>query len=149
MLADRDVIIFEQRGNRYADPALMCDSSIWWEVEPGHTPCLDSIKEKGVDITQYHTQNIVRDMMTLRQALGYEQWNLYGSSFSTSLMLLLMEADPEGIRSAILQSVKPPNETTFAHEADSPLRAIQQMFNDCAADSRCAVAYPESGISIL
>lgn len=142
VLDDRDVIIFEQRGNRYAEPALMCDASVWWEETSGHTPCLDRIRASGIDITQYSTDSIVRDVVALRRALGYEQWNLYGSSFSTSVMLLVMEADPSGTRSAILQSVKPPNETTFAHEADVPLRAIEQMFTACAADDRCAASYP-------
>ncbi|MGW8319304.1 MAG: alpha/beta hydrolase [Candidatus Promineifilaceae bacterium] len=143
ILEERDVIVFEQRGNKYANPALICDASFAWQEVPGHTPCLDSIRAKGIDVAQYTTQNIVRDIIALRHALGYEQWNLYGTSFSTSLMLLVMEADPDGVRSAILESVKPPNETTFAHQADSGLRAIQQMFTDCAADAGCAAAYPE------
>ncbi len=143
LLDDRDIIVFEQRGNRYAEPALTCDTAVWWEEVPGHTPCLDAIRAKGIDITQYTTDNIVSDVVSLREAMGYEAWNLYGSSFSTSVMLLAMEADPGGTRSAILQSVKPPNETTFAHEADSPLRAIEQMFTDCAADERCAASHPD------
>jgi pimeloyl-ACP methyl ester carboxylesterase len=143
LLDDRDIIILEQRGNRYAEPALTCDPSVWWEETPGHTPCLDAIQARGIDITQYTTHNIVRDVVAFREALGYTQWNLYGSSFSTLVMLLVMEADPSGTRSAILQSVRPPNETTFAHEADSPLRAIEQVFTDCAADDRCAASYPD------
>jgi len=143
LLNDRDIIIFEQRGNRYAEPALTCDPSVWWEETQGGTPCLDTIQARGIDITQYTTHNIVRDVVALRAALGHEQWNLYGSSFSTLVMLLVMDADPSGTRSAILQSVRPPNETTFAHEADSPLRAIEQVFTDCAADDGCAASYPD------
>lgn len=143
ILAHRDVIVFEQRGNRYADPALTCDESLWWKEGVEGTPCLDAINASGVDITQYTTENIVRDLIALRNALGYQRWNLYGGSFSTSLMLLMMEADELGTRSAILQSVKPPSETTFAHESDSPLRAIENMFADCAANNECAAAYPD------
>jgi len=143
LLDDRDIIILEQRGNRYAEPALTCDPSVWWEETQGHTPCLDAIQARGIDITQYTTHNIVRDVVALREVLGYAQWNLYGGSFSTLVMLLVMDADPSGTRSAILQSVRPPNETTFAHEADSPLRAIEQVFTDCAADERCAASYPD------
>ena len=143
ILDQRDVIVFEQRGNRYADPALTCDPSVWWEETEGNTPCLDAIEARGIDITQYTTHNIVRDVVALRKGLGYAQWNLYGSSFSTLVMLLVMDTDPNSTRSAILQSVRPPNETTFAHEADSPLRAIEQVFSDCAADDRCAASYPD------
>ena len=143
ILDSRDVIVFEQRGNRFAVPALTCDVSVWWEEQPGTTPCLDSIEAKGVDVAQYTTDNIARDLIELRRALGYERWNLYGSSFSTSLMLLVMDADPVGTRSAILQSVKPPSETVFAHQSDSPLRAIEELFAACAADDECGAAFPD------
>ncbi len=142
LLDNRDMIITEQRGNRYSQPALPCDPSIWWDVASGTTPCLDSIRSRGIDLTTYTTHSMVEDLIALRQALGYEQWNLYGSSFSTSLMLLLMEADPDGTRSAVLQSVKPPSETTFAHEADSALRAIEHLLQACDDDERCRTAFP-------
>lgn len=143
LLDERDIIVMEQRGNRYATPALMCDAAAVWDATEGDTPCLDRIRDEGVDITEYTTGNIVRDLVALRHALGYEHWNLYGSSFSTSVMLLAMDADPDGTRSAILHSVKPPNETTFAHRADNPLRAIERMIADCEADGQCASSYPD------
>ena len=143
MLEDRDIIIFEQRGNKFAEPSLVCEQSIWWEEALDQTPCLDTIRARGIDLTHYNIQNIARDLIALRQVLGYKQWNLYGTSFSTTLMLLLMEADAGATRSAILHSVKPPHITTFDHEADSGLRAIQQMFNDCMADPSCAANYPD------
>lgn len=143
LLAERDVIVFEQRGNRFAEPALVCDDVYIWDEKPGQTPCLDAIRDKGIDLSQYNTGNIVRDIIALRQALGYEHWNLEGGSFSSSLVLLLMEADPEAVRSASLSSVAPPHETAFAHEAEHPLWAIQQMFADCAADTDCAAAFPD------
>jgi pimeloyl-ACP methyl ester carboxylesterase len=143
LLDHRDIIITEQRGNRYSQPALQCDPSIWWDVESGSTPCLESFRSRDIDLTTYTTHSMVRDLVALRQALGYGQWNLYGSSFSTSLMLLFMEADPGGTRSAVLQSVKPPNETTFSHEADSALRAIEHLFQACDDDERCRRAFPD------
>ena len=143
ILDQRDVVIVEQRGNRYARPSFVCDISVWWSDEPRNTPCLDSLLADGVDMSQYTTVNMTRDLIALRQALGYEQWNLFGTSFSTSLMLLVMDSDPQGTRSAVLLSVKPPSETTFSHESDSPLRAIEELFAACADDDRCSAAYPD------
>lgn len=143
VLAKRDVIVFEQRGNRFAEPALVCDDVYVWDEKPGQTPCLDAFRGQGIDISQYNTANIVRDIIALRQALGYKRWNLEGGSFSASLMLLLMEADAEAVRSASLSSVAPPHETAFAHDAEHPLWAFQQMFADCAADAGCAAAFPD------
>jgi pimeloyl-ACP methyl ester carboxylesterase len=142
ILADRDVIIFEQRGNQFAEPSLVCEKPIWHEEASQQTPCLDFIRAHGIDLSQYTIQNITRDLISLRQTLGFEQWNLYGTSFSTSPMLLMMQADAQAVRSVILQSVNPPHITTFDHEADSGLRAIQQLFDDCTADPHCSSAYP-------
>lgn len=143
LLDERDVIVFEQRGNRFAEPALVCDDVYVWDEKPDQTPCLDSFREQGIDISQYNTANIVRDIIELRQALGYESWNLNGGSFSSTLVLLLMEADAAAVRSASLSSVAPPQENAFAHEAEHPLGAIQRLLDDCAADAGCAAAYPD------
>ncbi len=149
LLDERDIIVFEQRGNRYAMPALMCDPSVWWEETSGRTACLDRLRSQGIDLARYSTVDIARDLVALRRALGHDAWNLYGVSYSTSVMLLAMVADSDGVRSAVLESVKPPAETTFAHQADSPLRAIDRMVADCEADERCAAAYPDLGTDLV
>ncbi len=145
----RDVIVFEQRGNRYATPALTCELSVWWAEVPDHTPCLDSIEARGIDVTHYTAVDIARDLVALRRTLGYEQWNLYGSSFATSVMLVVMDTDPVGSRSAVLTSVKPPHETVFAHESESSLRAIRAMIDSCAAVDECRAAYPDLEARLL
>jgi pimeloyl-ACP methyl ester carboxylesterase len=142
-LNSRDAVVLEQRGNLYAQPSLDCDLSVWSETDPDRTPCLDSLKEKGIDLSQYTTAVIAADIDALRQVLGYEEWNLYGSSYSTRLMQLTMHLHPEGIRSVILQSTSPLNDTRYEHDPEHVMRVLQVMFDDCAADSGCAAAYPE------
>ena len=140
---DRDVIVFEQRGNLHADPPLLCDESIYWDERAGNTPCLDSFKEKNIDLSDYTTAKLAADIVDLRKALDYEQWNLYGTSYSTSLMQHVMEMDPAGVRSAFLQSVALPFESKFNHQADLVLRSLEVLFDDCAVDSECSEAYPD------
>lgn len=139
---DRDVIIFEQRGNLYAQPSLTCDAQMWLESSPEEIPCLDGLRAEGIDLTGYTASAIVDDLNALRQVLDYDQWNLEGTSFSTRLMLLTMEQHPEGIRSVILQSVSPPWENRHLHDPEHAARSLQVMFDDCAADPACAAAYP-------
>ncbi len=139
---NRDVVILEQRGNVYAQPNLVCDVSIAWGEEAG-TPCLDRVRDEGIDLSQYTTANIVADINALRHVLAYDTWNLYGSSYSTRLMQLTMHLHPEGIRSVILQSTSPLNETRYEHDPEHPMRAVQMMLDDCAADPACAAAYPD------
>jgi pimeloyl-ACP methyl ester carboxylesterase len=140
---ERDVVILEQRGNLYAEPGLACGVSVWWEEGEGNTPCLDGLLGQGIDLTNYTTRSIVEDIDALRRVLDYDEWNLYGTSYSTKLMLLTMHLHPEGIRSVVLQSVVQPTEIGYEHDPEYPARALNVMFDDCAADPACAAAYPD------
>jgi pimeloyl-ACP methyl ester carboxylesterase len=142
-VADRDVVILEQRGNRYAEPSLMCDLSVWWEEKEGHTACLDSLLEAGIDPAHYTTESIVADLDALRRVLEYDQWNLFGVSYSTGVMLHAMHLHPEGIRSVVLDSVNPPTESKYEHDPEHPAQSLRVLFDDCAAAPACAAAYPE------
>ncbi|MBN2044914.1 MAG: alpha/beta hydrolase [Anaerolineales bacterium] len=143
ILEDRDIIIFQQRGNLFAQPELSCDFEEFYNQATESSPCLEKFKTAGVDLTQYHTRVIAQDIESLRLALGYEQWNLFTSSYSTRLGQVLMVDYPEGIRSIILQSVSPLHETRFQHDPEHSFRALHYMFEQCAADEACAIAYPD------
>ncbi|HKJ28057.1 MAG TPA: alpha/beta fold hydrolase [Anaerolineales bacterium] len=143
MIADeRDVIIFEQRGNRYADPALMCSFEELAGFDHQSSPCLEQLLARGIDLTQYTTAVIAEDIESFRIAIGIEKWNLYGTSYSTRLMQWLMVNHPQGIRSVILQSVNLLHQTRFQHDPEHSLRVLKQMFADCAADPDCDRAFP-------
>lgn len=139
----RDVVILEQRGNLYAEPSLECDVSVWSEEGEENTPCLDSLLDRGIDLTHYTTASIVADIDALRHVLDYDEWNLYGASYSTRLMLLSMSLHPEGIRSVVLQSVSPPTEIRYEHDPEHAARALHAMFDDCSTDPACAEAFPD------
>lgn len=140
---DRDIIIIEQRGNLFAEPSLDCDITVLWEETADNTACLDSLRGQGIDLAQYTTANIAADIDLLRQALDYQAWNLLGTSYSTRLMQLVLNKQPDDIRSAILLSVAPMTETRYQHDPEHSARAIQVMLDDCAADPACTAAYPD------
>jgi len=142
LLKDRDIIIFEQRGNLYADPVLACTMDGLFDKVAKNSPCLEKIKSDGIDLQQYTTAVLAEDIETLRLTLGIEQWNLFGTSYSTRLMQVLMDRHPDGIRSVILQSTNLTQETRFQRDPEHSYRALHVMFEDCAADSDCASVYP-------
>jgi pimeloyl-ACP methyl ester carboxylesterase len=76
----------------------------------------------------------------VRQALGYDHWNLFGVSYGTRLALRVMHDFPAGVRSVILDSTYPPG----ASLADAPVdagRAIRDVLQACRADAACGGAY--------
>jgi pimeloyl-ACP methyl ester carboxylesterase len=143
LLEDRDIIIFQQRGNFHADPDLTCEIEEFYDEAIGTSPCLEKFKIAGIDLTQYHTSVLARDIESLRVALEIDQWNFFGSSYSTKLGQVLLESYPEGLRSVILQSVAPLDVNKFEHDPVFSQRVLSLMFDTCEADPVCAAAYPD------
>ncbi len=155
---DRDIILFDQRGTLYSEPALTCpefldltietlDQILTFEEElqlskAAARDCSDRLMAEGVNLSAFDTVENAADIEALRQALGYEQINLYGVSYGTNLALIAMRNHPQGIRSVILDAVVPP-QVNFQLEAPrSQDRAFTVLFETCAADRACNAAYP-------
>ena len=82
-------------------------------------------------------------MADLRQALDYDSINLIGGSYGTRLALTMMRDYPDSIRSVVLDSVDPLQESFQASATASFDQALQNLFDDCAADTTCNAAYPD------
>jgi pimeloyl-ACP methyl ester carboxylesterase len=158
LLDERDVILLEQRGNRFADPALLCpeiDAALrsgWGSrlngepdpkaVEAALRQALGALREAGIDPEAYTTPESAADIADLRRLLGLGSLNLYGVSYSTKLMLTVVRDHPEGIRAAILDSVLPfeanCDEETPANIVDS----LEKVFAACREDARLRERFP-------
>jgi pimeloyl-ACP methyl ester carboxylesterase len=158
-LQERDFIFVEQRGNKYAEPALECpevqmamfanfstvdsrDVEIAREVDAARI-CRDRLLAQGIDLTAYNSAESAADLEDLRQLLGYEQWNLVGASYSARLVLTTMRLYPEGIRSVVLDSVYVPEVNAYEQRIPTLARALETLFANCSADMECGTAYPE------
>ncbi len=161
--ANRDIILFDQRGVGASEPALDCDAARELEldlldyefegnpvdlaealelVNEAYEDCGASLAQAN-DLTQYNSANNAADVEALRTALGYDQVNLWGISYGTRLGLTVMRDYPEGIRSVVLDSLVPLEAEFEAVVADSYNRALDVLFADCAADEACSAAYPD------
>jgi pimeloyl-ACP methyl ester carboxylesterase len=152
-----DYILFDQRGTQYSDPYLYClpyDEYLWDAHEldisreeyydgalPKLAACIKDWQAQGIDLAAYTSAESAADVNDLRLALGYDQVNLYGTSYGTRLALTVMRDHPEGIRSAILDSVYPPQVGIDLELAVNAHRALQQVFQACAADDACSGKY--------
>jgi len=139
----RDIVILEQRGNKYAEPSLACDFSVWWNEGEGGTPCLEGLRQRGIALEKYTATHIAADINALKETVDYENWLLYGTSYSTRLMQLVMAHYPENVRGVVLQSLSPITDTRYLHDSEHAARVLQIMFDDCASEPSCAEAYPD------
>lgn len=140
-LGDRDLILLDQRGTGYSLPSLNCP-----EVEAGEDngteACRDRLIDEGVDLQAYNSAENAADVADLRVALEYDEWNLYGISYGTRLALTVMRDHPEGVRSVIIDSVYPPEVSSWEEYGRNTQDVFHRLFEACAADSACNAAFP-------
>jgi pimeloyl-ACP methyl ester carboxylesterase len=143
--AERDIILFDQRGTGYSSPSLNCieiDAGELSEAD-GAKACYDRLMAEGINLAAYNSAASAADANDLRLALGYTEWNLIGISYGTRLALTVMRDFPTGVRSVVLDSVYPPNVNAYIQEPHDAVGAIQAMLAGCAADPACNDAYPD------
>lgn len=154
---NRDVILFDPRGTGFNQPKLDCPEyakqftdNLAQKLSPSEDidnlvaalrSCHDRLVGDGVDLGVYTSAQIARDVAEIIHALGYTSYNVYGISAGTRVALTIVRDVPEGVRSVVLDS--PPaiaGPIVFAKDAEYGFKAL---FAACAADAKCAQAYPD------
>jgi pimeloyl-ACP methyl ester carboxylesterase len=74
--------------------------------------------------------------------MGYDQINLYGTSYGTRLALTALRDHPAGMRSAIIDSVVPLQADLFTQILPNGMQALEKVFTACEADAACKAHYP-------
>ena len=162
---DRDVVVVEQRGARWSQPWLRCP-----EVEQtllaglrtadpvtaetdrevaAARACASRLRAEGNDLSAYTTADLAEDLVDVRAALGYEQWNLYGLSYSTRLALTVLRDHPAGLRAVLLDSVSPPELAQYDERIGGLRDGFARLVGDCAAQTACRRAYPDLQASLV
>ncbi|MBX3084669.1 MAG: alpha/beta fold hydrolase [Anaerolineae bacterium] len=155
-LAERDLILVDQRGTGFSEPSLRCpevDDATLNSLLQGRTrqdtidgdvagaaACRDRLQNEGITIAAYNSLQSAADFEELRQALGYAQWNLYGTSYGALLAQIMMKLYPDTIRSVTLEATMPLQQT--AEEPAMFGRALHEVLSGCANDPSCNAAYP-------
>ncbi len=161
--ANRDLIVFDQRGVGLSEPALDCpalaelgvelldnevdgkvlsEQEIYDLVLDTILACAEDLRAVS-DLSAYSSVASAADVNDLRQALGYDQVNLWGTSYGTRLALEVMRSFPEGLRSVVLDSTYPPDADLYVEAPANADRAFDLLFESCAADEACNAAYPD------
>lgn len=157
-LNKRDLIMIDQRGTGYSQPALDCPEynqmsiemlSLDLDLKAAETKaytaleaCRTRLVNEGVDLAGYNSAANAADLEDLRVALGYDKWNLYGISYGTRLALTVMRDYPQGLRSVVIDSVYPPQVNLETGTPANAARAFDALFNACAAEAACSETYP-------
>jgi pimeloyl-ACP methyl ester carboxylesterase len=104
---------------------------------------------KTSDPTQYTTTVATQDLEDVRQALGSPLFDLVGVSYGTRMAQQYLMRHPEGVRSAVLDSVAP-NELIFGQEFAQNLEsALKAQFALCAKNADCNKAFGDPYASLV
>ncbi len=142
----RDVFLVDQRGTGKSN-ALRCpelpdgmDRSDPETIAAIAESCLESFTS---DPRLYTTSVAVRDYDRVRQALGLDQWDIYGISYGTRVALHYTRRFPDAVHTLVLDGVIHPELNLGIDVALESERALQQMLTRCRNSEDCVKAYPE------
>jgi pimeloyl-ACP methyl ester carboxylesterase len=158
LIAGHDLILVDQRGMGRSEPSICPDNNkdlvpamVAFTLEPtasvrarrraAFLACRDEAIARGVDLRDFGTDVTAQDFDTVRRALKMKQWDVFGVSYGTTVAMTLMARYPDTIRSAVLDSVDPPDPLLPA-ESMSFTDARVAFFAACSGDTTCAAAYP-------
>ena len=155
--AERDIVMFNQRGTQFASPELACTETLEGMAELVSLPydeatalslkllrdCYKRLESEGLNFSAYNSLENALDVEAIRQALGYESYNFYGVSYGTLLGLHLMRLQPEGLRSVILDGVLPPDLNFILYVPQNENRIYDELFRYCSNDPVCRTSYPD------
>ncbi len=145
----RDVILIDQRGTGKSnalrcpapDPEDFLDSVEldWDELRRATRECLQGLDG---DPRFYTTTIGMADYNQVRQALGYEQINLFGVSYGTRSAQVYLRMFPETVRAVVLDSIVPQTLALGSEHAQSLDQAVFKVLRACDRDSDCREIFP-------
>lgn len=144
----RDIILVDQRGTGQSSQ-LKCEQDTFNNVDVYESLALEfdiqdvkrCIAEFHQDMSQYNSENAIRDFDAVRHALGHQQINVYGGSYGTRAALLYMRMFPESLKSVTLDSVAP-LDMRIGLFGQSAARSYQLLLDNCNAEESCQQAFP-------
>ena len=157
-LDDRDFILFEQRGTQYAKPSLDCPewaNAIYQANLPNSDEaktdslfqkaakeCNKRLRNKGIDLNSYTTNQIAADINDLMNVLEIEEYNLLTMSYSTKIGQVLIRDYPDKIRSVVMDSPLPLEVNYDEESVQNLLESLDKLLSDCEIDTGCNDAFP-------
>jgi len=157
--ADRDFVVFDQRGTGLSTPALNCPevTALFTDnLRQDYTPdqvnplyveaftvCGETLRDAGIDLTTYTSATSAADIIDLADSFGYGSIALYGGSYGTRLAQTVMRDFPDRISSAVLDGVLGIADNQIGIIASKSDWALNNLFEACAAEAACDAAYPE------
>lgn len=150
---DRDLYLIDPRGTGMANPRFNCPAVTRHALAQLKNPqvmaeyvaqeselyltCIQELQQHGVDIAAYHSLSVIQDLNLLQQALGLNEWSLFGVSYGAVYALLYADEYADNVDTLILDSPAFPALKSMKDPVARFLRPLQQLVNYCEFDPSC------------
>jgi len=157
VLPYRDAVVIELRGLRYAKPNLISDEltkarNDMMDKDLNYDEILaiqihalqetrDRFTREGVNLSAFNNVETAADIAMIMTNLGYERFNLFGSSAGTLLAQHIIRDYPDRVRCAVLNAGVPIG-TPVANMVPEVISSLNRIFDKCEGDSDCSSVYP-------
>lgn len=159
ILPDRDIVIIELRGLRYSKPFLMCkevfearkpmmEKNLHAEetkviIQKAMIASRDRFVREGVNLSAFNNIETAADIAMIMTGLGYDKFNIVGSSAGTLVAHHVIRDYPERIRCAILDAGLPIDSTMCRDMVPNVIQVLKRYFEECNNDPDCKSVYPD------
>ena len=146
----RDLVLVDLRGTGKSAP-LTCpelakpDASGTFDADLLSVAAVRACRSRlaaTADLTRYTTEIAVDDLDEVRQALGYRQINLYGTSYGSRVAQVYMRRHPASLRAVTMKGIVPPSMAMPESHARAGEDAWQALVARCNRDSNCRHTFP-------
>ena len=156
--AHADVILVSQRGaglsdriscrlsTPLADDALVSMTAFFAHFTRRAADCASMLRDDGVDLSGYNTEESADDIEAVRAALGVPRIALVGFSYGTHLALSVIRRHGDRVSRAVLLGIEGPDDTwKLPSSYDRQIAAVQLMIK---ADAKARSAMPHLGATL-
>jgi pimeloyl-ACP methyl ester carboxylesterase len=153
-----DVILMDARGTGFSTPRL-CPSlgtEFFKILAKNQTPeedekqkaeaaiqCKLSMIANNIDISQYNSDAISKDLNALKNHFKYEKWNVYGVSYGTHVAQEYVKTFPTDVRALILDSPIAEMSEYYTKNTSNYIKSLEKVFSICDNTPECKAAYPD------
>ncbi len=154
-LRGRRLVVLDLRGVGLSHPSLSCSKhhnpKLWNNIvshpddwidfdlaqKSEVLACREDLIGEGIDLAAYNTREVAADIHDLRVALNIDKWVLFGISYGTKVALQVLEAHPQEIIAAVLNSTLPLDVNYADRDAVNFDSVLRKLDRDCGADPDC------------
>ncbi|WP_421419374.1 alpha/beta fold hydrolase [Pseudoalteromonas lipolytica] len=147
----RDIVLVDQRGTGFSHQ-LQCDSDdlktqfafndVIADLQAMGAKDTHKCKAKlNIDLSHFTTPVAAKDFESVRKALGYKGFHLYGVSYGTRVAQEYQRQFPESVLTSTLDGVVPMQQS-LAAIGEAIDGSLALLFVRCEADVLCRAQYP-------